>query len=419
MNIFILRIIVIVVVFICDVHLNVKASDSKPVPLTQVFSKSVSTTSQGRLVQTNVSIVTGSTGNDSILEYGLIIPEHKKPNWIEQIWCRYPLKNWAVVSQTNPVESYLTWQEEFQICITKLPEPLAPQNQSGFGCGFASSWSADHFINLKDYEIWQNAPTNSDESEVTLTSVSTNLGLTFTATNKLGEQLKFVKSKDGWHAFAGTNEIRRLKVSPIDWGMFAETDWFPRALYTNTLSFKTATGASVKVDVSLKPKGMGTLWTFQLYETTNSGNKLSRPVWETRVAPIDDHWHFTIVENGKNTGYYLCWTDLRGRLCLSAITNLWPEAKYIEDPNVGPFSYPKDISDLCGGVDHIIDLRRFADGERFFKGGGGVASVSQENNVLTLNVTNAAGSKYTFSNQDGQWHAYGFWGEISRIKTNP
>jgi hypothetical protein len=74
---------------------------------------------------------------------------------------------------------------------------------------------------------------------------------------------------------------------------------------------------------------------------------------------------------------------------------------------------------MNGGVDHVIDLRQFADGERFFKGGGGVASASEANNVLTLTVTNAAGSKFTFSNQDGQWHAYSFWGEISRVKPTP
>ena len=63
-----------------------------------------------------------------------------------------------------------------------------------------------------------------------------------------------------------------------------------------------------------------------------------------------------------------------------------------------------------------VNLEKFENWERFFKGGGGVASASQENNVLTLTVTNAAGSKFTFSNPDGQWHAYSFWGEINRVK---
>jgi len=107
------------------------------------------------------------------------------------------------------------------------------------------------------------------------------------------------------------------------------------------------------------------------------------------------------------------------RLCLSSITNMWPDAKYVEDPNVGPFSHPKDDIFIRGGVDYKIEIEQFDGWERFLKGGGGVASASEKDNVLTLTVTNAVGSKFTFSNQDGQWHAYSFWGEISRVKCTP
>ena|GEM_PF-6900943 len=383
---------------------------------TNVFSSRVMTDMGGQPMMTKVSLLEGKTEGLTIYGYWLFI-DRAKPNGLTVVFSGHPLGNWSLLSQIGAPESYLTWQDESYVCICKLPKPVVPQVISGFGNGFPSIWQAGHFLNLKDYEKWQNVPANSDVSEVTLTSVATKAeGLTVTASNKLGEGLKFIKSKDGWHAFIGANEIRRLKVSPIDWSILETRDFLPVASFTNTLKFKTATGASVTKDVSLKPKQLGGLWTYQLYETTNVENKLSRPVWETIVAPFARFGHFTLVENGKGDGYYLCWTDLRGRLCLSAISNMWPDAQYIEDPNVGPFSYPKDDPFIRGGVDHIIDLRRFADGERFFKAGGGVASASEANNVLTLTITNAAGSKFTFSNQDGQWHAYSFWGEINRVK---
>jgi hypothetical protein len=36
-----------------------------------------------------------------------------------------------------------------------------------------------------------------------------------------------------------------------------------------------------------------------------------------------------------------------------------------------------------------------------------------------MTVTNASGSKFTFSNPGGQWHAYSFWGEIQREGVKP
>lgn len=412
----ILRIIVICVFFTWNVSLKIKAADSKTIPITKILSGQIPVVIRDNLMMTNVSLVSAATGKSTIFDYLLMVPECRDHNEIQFIFSDNPLKNWAVLNHSKPAESFLTWQDKSYVCISKLPDTGIFERISTFGCGFISTWQADHFINLKDYEKWKNSSTNSDEVEVTLTSVTTKSeGIAVTATNKLGEGLKFIKSKAGWLAYNGTNEIRRFTISPIDWNILETRGYWP-AYFTNTLMFKTATGASVTRDVSLKPKQLGGLWTYQLYETTNVENKLSQPVWESIVAPFDRFGHFTLVENGKGDGYYLCWTDLRGRLCLSAITNSWPDAKYVEDPNVGPFSYLKDDPFMRGRVDHIIDLRQFADGERFFKDGGGVASAKQENNVLTLTVTNAAGSKFTFSNQDGQWHAYSFWGEINRVK---
>lgn len=64
----------------------------------------------------------------------------------------------------------------------------------------------------------------------------------------------------------------------------------------------------------------------------------------------------------------------------------------------------------------LFSLDQFEKWNRFLKGGGGLASASSRDGVYTLTVTNAAGSKFTFSNPDGQWHAYSFWGEIKRVK---
>jgi hypothetical protein len=391
----------------------------------EIVSGMVPTIQQGQQVGTAVSLISVPRKDVAWRDYVLVVPDRSSPNAILTIWSLYPLKNWALITDIKPIESYLAWQDKSYICISKLPNPVILGYESSFGSGFPSYWHADHFINLKDYEKWGNASTNSDESEIIISSVETiPNGMTVTATNKLGEHLRFLKSKDGWHAFIGESEVHRLRWNPIDWGIAKEGNTKDVIYSWNNLVFTNATGTPINVTASLSPK-FGSLYHYQLYESTNhdvrfslpiwSDNKLSRPVWEVFVG--NGHWgNFSIVGNGKGDGYYLCWTDLRGRLCLSAITNRWPEAKYVEDPNVGPFSYPKDDPFMRGGVDHIIDLRQFADGDRFFKGGGGVASAKQENNVLTLTVTNASGSKFTFSNQDGQWHAYSFWGEIKRVK---
>jgi hypothetical protein len=348
---------------------------------------------------------------------------------------QHPVKNWTLLNDGELTESYLTWQDESVICIGKIPNPINPRvaDCASFG-EVPSYWQADHFINLNDFEMWEKVATNSDEGEITITSVSSKPdGLTVTATNRSGNTLTFLKSKDGWHAFTGTHEVRRIRKSTIDWSILLKNASGQAGReFTDTLVFKTRSGESVKKDVMLLPRKIGGLSYYQLYEFTNVDKelslsvlemfqpgsldtKLSRPVWEIYV-PGQNFGNFSIVSNEKRDGYFLIWTDVLGRLCLSAITNMWPDAMYVEDPNVGPFSYPKDDPSMRGGVDHIIDLRQFADGERFFKGGGGVASASETNNVLTLNVTNAAGSKFKFSNQGGQWHAYSFWGEINRIK---
>ena len=384
---------------------------------TVLLSGTVMTRSNGVPISVRVALLAGDPADKSTRgSYGVCL-EPEKTNCIFQLSPGYLLTNLAIVNNHQEVTSYLSWQDKLTVCLVKISDPVISDGGKycGYSIGRPSPWVADHFINLNDYDRWVMAVTNSNENAVTLTSVSAKPdGLTVTATNRLGEQLTFRKLQDGWHAFAGANEIRRLKVSPIDWSVL-KIKQEPRVLYTNQMVFKTRTGAAKAMDASLKLEFLDGLYRYQLCETTNADNKLSRPIWDTPVAPGNSLGNYSVVGNGKGDGYYLYWTDTRNRLYLSGITNMWSEAKYLEDPNVGPFSHPKDDLYMRGGVDHIIDLRQFANGERFFKGGGGVASASQENNVLTLTVTNSAGSKFTFSNPDGQWHAYSFWGEIKRL----
>ena len=391
---------------------------------TTLASVDVPRFTQGRLTHTKVELQSSPSGQSYY--YCALCPDHEKPNTLLEIATTRPLSNLALTTNTNSIESYMAWQDGLFVCFVKLPEPIIPRTLNGFDAWPPSAFFADHIINLEDFEKWEKAATNNPDSDVTLTSVVTKPdGLTVTATNRAGDRLIFHKSKTGWVAFNGTNEIRRAKPSKPVWSSLAEQGhWkYEMPLFTNRLTFKTSTGSPKVVDVSLQPKMFRqgdhgiyqNYWTYQLYETTNTENKYSRPVWELFV-PTKNWGNFTIVGKGGGDGYYLCWTDISGRLCLSAITNRWPDAKYEEDPNEGPFSHSLDDRMMRGGVDHIIDLRQFAGGERFFKGGGGVASAKQEGNVLTLTVTNVTGSKFTFSNPDGQWHAYSFWGEINRVK---
>jgi hypothetical protein len=194
-------------------------------------------------------------------------------------------------------------------------------------------------------------------------------------------------------------------------------------LFKSKLTLKGKNGEFQDIDVSFVQKYYKSrkipMVAFQLVESTNNEIAFSRPVYETFHG--ESHLgNYSLVKNSTGDGYYFSWTDYFSRLCLITIPDIIPNGKYTDDPNVGFFANSPNDPLMRGGVDHIIGMQGYFEGwERFFKGGGGVASAREANNVLTLTVTNAAGSKFTFSNQDGQWHAYSFWGEISRIKPTP
>jgi len=74
-----------------------------------------------------------------------------------------------------------------------------------------------------------------------------------------------------------------------------------------------------------------------------------------------------------------------------------------------PVLHPPDLS-------NSIDLDQFEDWRERFEKRVGIVSAKKRNDIVTLAVTNAAGKSFKFSNPEGQWHAYSFWGEINRVK---
>jgi hypothetical protein len=244
--------------------------------------------------------------------------------------------------------------------------------------------------------------------------------LTITAANGAGTHFKFMKFGSFWRVSDDAGEIHRIKTNSVDLSMLASGSTYVD--FAGMLTLKNSKGELSDINASLivkcfKVRSTGhNFGVYQVVETTNNGILLSCPIWVTLMG--NSAGNFSFVKNGSEGGYYLSFTYGGSRLYLSAISSELTDGGYVVDPTVGGLSHPKDDSFVRGGVDHIIDLRQFENWQRFFKGGGGVASASEVNNVLTLTVTNAAGSKFTFSNQDGQWHAYSFWGEISRVKGN-
>ena len=293
---------------------------------TTLVSADIPQFAQGRLTHTKVELQSCPSGKCYF--YYALCPDQKKPNTLLKIATTRPLRNMALTINTKPIESYMAWQDVLHICFVKLPEPIISRALNGFDALPPSAFFADYIINLEDFVKWEKVSTNNPECDVTLTSIVTKPGgLTVTATNRAGDQLIFNKSKAGWVAFIGTNEIQRVKPSTPVWNSLTERGhWkYGMPLFTNRLTLKTSTGLSVMVDVSLQPRLLsqedhGTFqhyWVYQLYETTNIENKISRPVWEIFV-PTKNWGNFTIVENGVGDGYYLCWTDISGRLFLSA-----------------------------------------------------------------------------------------------------
>ena len=336
------------------------------------------------------------------------------------LWSQHTLKSFAIINDNTM--NYFAHNDNRFLCLTKLPTVLPrTDGVNAFAMGFPSCWQADCFVDLSQYENWEKQfMSTSNGCDIGISTVD--LGeeaLSFTATNGAGKQFSFTKTSHGWRVFDAAGEIRQVKTNGLDMSILN----FDRAynLFSTTLAFKNSKNESGNVEASFVARDYKLKFTkenyrfYQLVETTNNNIALSRPIWGMMVGGGMKP-HVSIVKRDNSGGYFLAFTDMFSRLCISAILEVLPDGGYVADPTVGPLSQPKDDPFIRGGVDHIIDLRQFADGERFFKDGGGVASASEKDRVLTLTVTNAAGSKFTFSNQDGQWHAYSFWGEINRVK---
>jgi hypothetical protein len=334
------------------------------------------------------------------------------------------LNSIKLIKTSPPANGYaLTWLDGNILCMIKISEQVPAQDYfNEVADGNASSWQADHIIDLSHYEGWEKYfRGQSNECDLTVTSVAYDKSdsLTLTATNSIGKTFKFTKRIGQWRAFDESGEIHPIamqKVAPTNYITLRGGTIDP----VGTLALTNSQGIISKIDVSLlrqeyDPNARGRIVCYQLVESTNNSIADSRAIW-MKTAQVLHSRIISLVGNGSGNGYYLALSDFYNRLCLSEISGALPTGKPLDDPEVGILSHPKDDPYVRGGVDHIIDLRQFDNSERFFKGGGGVASASQENNVLTLTVTNAAGSKFTFSNQDGQWHAYSYWGEINRIK---
>ncbi len=338
------------------------------------------------------------------------------------VFSPYPLEGLSLVQAGSPENTFIFWNDNSKICMCNLSE-LIPYSGYGnaFCDGFPSHWQAEYFVDLSQYDNWEkHFMPASNECNLGVSSVSLGkAGLTFTATNVAGAQFIFTKTAHGWRVSDEAGEIRQVRTNALDMSVLNFGRDYNR--FSTTLALKNPKGDAKKIEASFvirygKLKSTANNYCiYQLVEATNNDVALSRPIWGMMVGG-GMKCYVSLVKRDNCGGYYLAFTDMFSRLCISAIPEVMPDGGYVADPTVGPLSQPKDDPFMRGGVDHIIDLRQFDNYQRFFKDGGGVASAKQENNVLTLTVTNAAGSKFTFSNQDGQWHAYSFWGEINRVK---
>jgi len=344
------------------------------------------------------------------------------PMYVLNLYSQTALAGMDLINSTLLKTTYLEWREKSMICLCRI-SGLTPNRcyADGFAVGFPSYWQADYFVDLSQYEDWEkHFAYTSNDCNITVTSVTPEkAGLTFTATNEIGTHFRFTKTRDGWLISGDTGPIRQVRTNTLDMSIFRFGETY--SIFTNTLSFKSPEGKTKDVEATLiatvrrlESNGMR-YYLYQLVETTNQAVALSRPVWSIMLGGNLGRCACLVKTNDGGV-YYLCFTDGNDQLCVSAIPEVLPVGGFVADPTVGPLSQPKDDSFIRGGADYIIDLRQFNHYERFFKGGGGVASANLQDNVLTLTVTNAAGSKFKFSNQDGQWHAYSFWGEINQRK---
>ena len=401
---------------------NIKKIFSSPLLLTNRLGEATSITASLNEQHINIEKRFDSFGSN--IEAVFIYSFETDKQLLCEIHSQHRLKNIRLINYETTGGGYLVWVDRSNICLSEIPGTIpqkARMNEPAYG--FPSCFSADHIISLSCYEGWETFfKTQSNECDIGVVSVvQAKNELSLVATNHYGKTFRFakiLKAGDVWHAFNGAKEIFRTSPTGNSNLNFLKPDGEIARLdailiRTNNIGIRENVGVSL---ISKRYNSFGyPVVCYQLVESKNKDISLSGSIWVGGIMPnYINNVSITKVTSGVD--YFLSWTDYWSKLYIILISVALPSNKYLSDPEVGILSHPKDSQNLRGGVDHIIDLQQFVDGDRFFKGGGGVASAKEEKGALTLTVTNAAGSKFTFSNPDGQWHASSFWGEIKRIK---